>query len=89
MASNENTMVEAQKRNGLELIPGTEIISQDEDKGLIRGETGGYEGMILVPQPSKDPHDPLVAYHPSWKISIVVANNGLRTGLLFGNGWLS
>ena len=52
---------EAQQRLEVEMIPGTEILSRDGEVHLIRGEKGGYEGMVLVPQPSQDPHDPLVS----------------------------
>ena len=52
---------EGQQRSEVELIPGTEILSSSEDRNLVRGEKGGYEGMVLIPQPSEDPHDPLVS----------------------------
>ncbi len=39
----------------MEIIPGTENLSKNE---------GDYEGLILIPQPSKNPHDPLVSRPP-------------------------
>ena len=53
-------MEEALQELDVELIPGTEILSRNRENGLVLGEKGGYDGMILVPQPSLDLHDPLV-----------------------------
>jgi hypothetical protein len=48
---------EAQNRLHVELIPGTEILTDLEDTHFIRG---GRHAIVLVPQPTSDPHDPLV-----------------------------
>lgn len=48
---------EAQSRLHVEIIPGTEILTDLEETHFIRG---GRQGVVLVPQPTSDPHDPLV-----------------------------
>ena len=50
---------EAQRRLHVEIIPGTEILTDLEDTHFIRG---GRKGVVLVPQPTSDPHDPLVRH---------------------------
>lgn len=54
---------EAQSRLHVEIIPGTEILTDLEDTHFIRG---GRQGVVLVPQPTVDPHDPL-NWSPFWK----------------------
>ena len=48
---------EAQTRLNVEIIPGTEILTDLEATHFIRG---GRKGVVLVPQPTTDPRDPLV-----------------------------
>jgi len=48
---------EVQSRLNVEIIPGTEILTDLEETHFVRG---GRQGVILVPQPTQDPHDPLV-----------------------------
>lgn len=52
-----NAAEEAQSRLHVEIIPGTEILTDLEDTHFIRG---GRQAVVLVPQPTSDPHDPLV-----------------------------
>lgn len=52
-----NAADEAQNRLHVEIIPGTEIFTDLEETHFIRG---GRQGVVLVPQPTTDPHDPLV-----------------------------
>lgn len=42
----------------IELIPGTEIMADIGTHHFVKST--GHSGKVLVPQPSSDPHDPLV-----------------------------
>ena len=77
--------MEARNRHGVELIPGTEILSQDKEIGLVRGEKRGYEGLVLVPQPSNDPNDPLVNFPSQKRFLHNPLKLCVRIGLLDGN----
>jgi hypothetical protein len=45
----------------LESIPGTEILLSADDANSEYSKSGN---LVLVPEPSNDPHDPLVSSHP-------------------------
>lgn len=45
----------------IEIVPGTEVLTDVGGIHLVHGRKGdGSEGGVLIPQPSADPHDPLV-----------------------------
>lgn len=45
----------------IEVLPGTEILDFNDSVDIVKSGKGGNSGMALVPQPSRDPHDPLVS----------------------------
>ena len=51
-------MSSIQDEVGVEIYPGTEVMKETEGHHLAR--SSGRSGVVLVPQPSRDPHDPLV-----------------------------
>lgn len=62
--------VEDQK---LEKVPGTKLLStkdnqltaRDTDANELKRRTGRYSHIVLIPQPSDNPHDPYVALFTS------------------------
>lgn len=52
-----NVAEQVQLHLDVEIIPGTEILTDVENSHFIHG---GRQGVVLVPQPTMDPHDPLV-----------------------------
>ena len=51
-----------------EMLPGTEVMLDNQSLQLIKSKDGK---SVLVPQPSEDPHDPLVRpfrYFSHWLI---------------------
>jgi hypothetical protein len=58
---------ELETRLHLELLPGTEVMTDVEGIHFVHDHHTGHaekNGVVLIPQPSGDPHDPLV-FEPS------------------------
>ena len=47
----------------VELVPGTEVMTELSGMHLVHAH-GSPGSVVLVPQPTSDPHDPLVCYVP-------------------------
>lgn len=79
-----NVYEEVTERFHTELIPGTEVLTKTElsAEGLVES---GKQGIILVPQPHNDIHDPLVCFN-SPLIALFLTKYH-RIGVAFGN-WL-
>lgn len=45
----------------IDVLPGTEILDFNDSVDLVKSGKGSNSGIVLVPQPSRDPHDPLVS----------------------------
>ncbi|KAI8410919.1 hypothetical protein FOFC_07513 [Fusarium oxysporum] len=55
----------------IEIIPGTEVmVDLGDDEEIAKSQ--GHHHVVLVPQPSDDPHDPL-NWSPFWKTSAMIA----------------
>jgi hypothetical protein len=54
---------EVERNLHIEVLPGTEVFEFD-GADIVKS---GKDGMVLVPQPSRDPNDPLVRHsNTSW-----------------------
>ncbi|KAM0330970.1 hypothetical protein ACHAQA_003927 [Verticillium albo-atrum] len=60
---------EIQEELHIEVLPGTEIMTDVNKHQFIKSE---HSSLVLVPQPSQDPHDPL-NWKASWKYSVLAA----------------
>jgi len=45
----------------IEVLPGTEILEFNDLVDIVKSENRSHSGIVLVPQPSRDRHDPLVS----------------------------
>ena len=54
----------------IEVLPGTEILDFNDSVDIVKSGKGSNSGMVLVPQPSRDPHDPLVGLGENMTIGI-------------------
>ncbi|KAM0645657.1 hypothetical protein ACHAQF_000606, partial [Verticillium nonalfalfae] len=64
--SEKKTREEIQDELHIEVVPGTEVMADVLKHELIKSE---HSSVVLVPQPSQDPHDPL-NWKASWKWSV-------------------
>ena len=55
----------------VDIVPGTEIMTDVGGRHFVRSKAGGSSGQVLVPQPSDDPHDPL-NWSRFWKTCAIV-----------------
>lgn len=46
----------------IDVLPGTEILDFNNSVDLVKSGKGSNSRIVLVPQPSRDPHGPLVRY---------------------------
>lgn len=54
--------VTMRQENSPELVPGTEIMTDLSGTHFVHAHAS-HESVVLIPQPTNDPHDPLVCYH--------------------------
>ncbi|KAH6971296.1 hypothetical protein EDB80DRAFT_533797, partial [Ilyonectria destructans] len=59
---------EIQNELHIEVLPGTEIMTDVGSHHFIKSEDSHF---VLIPQPSQDPHDPL-NWKISWKLSAII-----------------
>jgi hypothetical protein len=59
----------------VDLIPGTEVMTDVGSHHFVK--SAGSSDQVLVPQPSDDPHDPLVCIKPKTPIAWAVICNYL------------
>ena len=52
-------------RKDVEMLPGTEIMADIEGAHFVHAQNSA-NSAVLVPQPSEDPHDPLVSFSISF-----------------------
>ena len=50
-------------RQNVEHVPGTEVMAELTGMHLVHAH-GSPGSVVLAPQPTRDPHDPLVRYVP-------------------------
>jgi hypothetical protein len=70
----------------IEVIPGTEFMKYEDEVHLaVKTGTGRMRDLVLVPQPSNNPHDPLV-YSPWYH---VLQEQSILTRLIqnWSRGW--
>ncbi|KAH7150563.1 major facilitator superfamily domain-containing protein [Dactylonectria estremocensis] len=72
-AQNHTGREELQDELQIEVLPGTEIMTDIGKHHFIKAE---HSERVLIPQPSSDPHDPLNWKNP-WKISAIIAVSSL------------
>jgi len=53
--------IKVEENMHIEVLPGTEILDFNDSLDIVKSEKGSTSGVVLVPQPSRDPHDPLVS----------------------------
>jgi hypothetical protein len=64
------------------IYPGTEIMADVGSHHFVKSSS--KSDRVLVPQPSQDPHDPLVRISPIERPGIMVTKRNNRTGTGFG-----
>ncbi|KAI4133719.1 MAG: hypothetical protein LQ338_000048 [Usnochroma carphineum] len=63
MQYDENTLHQLERELDVQLVPGTEIMADVGNHHFVKSSAAS--GRVLVPQPSDNPHDPLVIHQLS------------------------
>ena len=85
MLMQPQTLHQLEEELRVRIVPGTEIMTDVGSHHFVKSSN-----RVLVPQPSDDPHDPLVNYPPIEQIDMTCSEEAVeltryRTGTPFGN----